>query len=64
MKAYTRLEDHKGNEKEFELTELALFVSTAQEEVIPQFLEECAFNGHYYAIPYMRSTEACYVNKT
>ena len=35
-----------------------------QQEVIPKFLEECAFGGHYYAIPYMRSTEACYVNKT
>lgn len=33
-------------------------------EIIPQFLEECAFSGHYYALPYMRSTEACYVNKT
>ena len=40
------------------------FDSPAQAEIIPQFLEECAFNGHYYAIPYMRSTEACYVNKT
>lgn len=34
------------------------------EEIIPQFLEECSFGGHYYAMPYMRSTEACYVNKT
>jgi multiple sugar transport system substrate-binding protein len=34
------------------------------EEIIPQFLEECEFEGHYYAIPYMRSTEVCYVNKT
>ena len=34
------------------------------EEIIPKFLGECAFEGHYYAIPYMRSTEACYVNKT
>ena len=34
------------------------------EEMVPQFLQECAFNGDYYAIPYMRSTEACYVNKT
>ena len=33
-------------------------------EIVPQFLEECAFQGHYYAIPYMRSTECCYVNKT
>lgn len=40
------------------------FDSPDQEEVIPQFLEECSFGGHYYAIPYMRSTEACYINKT
>lgn len=40
------------------------FEAPAQEEIIPQFLEECAFAGHYYAIPYMRSTEACYINKT
>ena len=33
-------------------------------EIIPQFLDECAFDGHYYALPYMRSTEACYINKT
>lgn len=33
-------------------------------EIIPQFLSECSFNGHYYAIPFMRSTEACYINKT
>lgn len=38
--------------------------SPKQEEVIPQFLQECAFEGHYYAIPFMRSTEACYINKT
>ncbi len=36
----------------------------AREEIVPRFLEECSFNGHYYAIPYMRSTEACYVNRT
>ena len=40
------------------------FESPTLEEIIPQFLNECAFDGHYYAIPYMRSTEACYVNKT
>ena len=40
------------------------FDSPAAEEIVPQFLEECAFGGHYYAIPYMRSTEACYINKT
>ena len=40
------------------------FDGPAMEEIVPQFLEECDFNGHYYAIPYMRSTEACYINKT
>ena len=35
-----------------------------REELVPQFLEECVIEGTHYAIPYMRSTEACYVNKT
>ena len=34
------------------------------EEMVPQFLQECNFGGYYYAMPFMRSTEACYVNKT
>lgn len=41
-----------------------LFDSPTQDEIIPQFLSECVLNGKHYAIPYMRSTEACYVNKT
>jgi len=40
------------------------FDGPTADEIIPKFLEECAFGGHYYAVPYMRSTEACYVNKT
>lgn len=40
------------------------YEGTAESEIVPQYLEECSFDGHYYAIPYMRSTEACYVNKT
>lgn len=40
------------------------FDSPTQSEIIPKFLDECAFNGFYYAVPYMRSTECCYVNKT
>ena len=40
------------------------FDAPTQDEIIPKFLEECAFNGHYYAVPYMRSSEVCYVNKT
>lgn len=41
-----------------------LYDAPSMEEVIPQFLKECAFDNHYYAIPFMRSTEACYINKT
>lgn len=40
------------------------FDAPTKDEIVPQFLNECAFDGHYYALPYMRSTEACYVNKT
>ena len=40
------------------------FDSPTAEQVVPQFLSECRLEGSYYAIPFMRSTEACYVNKT
>ena len=40
------------------------FDSPQAGEIIPKFLEECSFGGHTYAVPYMRSTEACYINKT
>ena len=40
------------------------FDTPGKDEIIPDFLEECRVNGQYYAIPYMRSTEACYINKT
>ena len=39
-----------------------LFDGPTKEEIVPKFLEECAFDGHHYAVPYMRSTEACYIN--
>ncbi|MBQ9483156.1 MAG: extracellular solute-binding protein [Ruminiclostridium sp.] len=32
-------------------------------EVIPKYLDECILSGQHYALPYMRSTEACYINK-
>lgn len=32
--------------------------------MIDKYLEECTFSDHTYAVPFMRSTEACYVNKT
>lgn len=40
-----------------------LYDGPAQEEIVPQFLSECVLEGQHYAIPYMRSTECCYINK-
>lgn len=40
------------------------FDAPSREEIVPEFLDECSLNGTHYAIPYMRSTEACYINKT
>lgn len=39
------------------------FDSPSVDEITPKFLEECFFDGHYYSLPFMRSTEACYINK-
>ena len=41
---------------------LLRFDAPTKEEMIPQFLKEGVINGTQYAIPYMRSTEACYIN--
>ena len=40
------------------------FDGPTKDEMIDKFLDECKINGHYYLMPYMRSTEACYINKT
>ncbi len=40
------------------------FDAPAKDEIISKFLDECMIGEQYYAIPFMRSTEACYVNKT
>ncbi len=40
-----------------------MFDSPKQDEIVPEFLNECILDGHYYALPYMRSTEALYINK-
>ncbi len=40
------------------------FDSPTKEEIVPEYLEECRIGGVCYALPYMRSTEACYINKT
>ena len=39
------------------------FDAPTMEQIVPEFLEEGKISGHYYALPYMRSTEACYINK-
>ena len=40
------------------------FDSPTLEQMVPQYMTECRLDGSYYALPFMRSTEACYVNKT
>jgi len=58
------LDDLFSNEKYGFGGEAVNFQSPTQAEITPQFLKECFFDGNHYAIPFMRSTEACYVNKT
>ena len=43
-------------------SEVAFDAPTA-EEIVPEFLEECRIGNKYYALPFMRSTEVCYINK-
>lgn len=38
--------------------------SVRSDELVPQFIQECRIGDQTYALPYMRSTEACYVNQT
>lgn len=40
------------------------FDSPKKQEIVSQFLSEGIIDGEQYALPFMRSTEACYVNKT
>lgn len=39
------------------------FEAPTKDEIVPEYLNECKFEGAYYALPFMRSTEACYINK-
>ncbi len=39
------------------------FDAPTEEEIVPEFLGECVIGGHTYAMPYMRSTEALYINR-
>ena len=40
------------------------FTSPKKDEVIERYLNEGYIDGTSYALPFMRSTEACYINKT
>ncbi|MBR6359593.1 MAG: extracellular solute-binding protein [Lachnospiraceae bacterium] len=39
------------------------FDGVKYDEMVPEFLKECRIGDETYAVPYMRSTEACYINK-
>ena len=39
------------------------FDAPKKEEIVPEFLRECMIGEHTYAMPYMRSTEALYINE-
>ena len=40
------------------------FDAPKRDEMVEKYLDEGVINGLHYALPFMRSTEACYVNKT
>ncbi len=40
------------------------FESPKKSEIVRKYLDECKLDGITYALPYMRSGEACYINKT
>jgi len=39
------------------------FDAPTVDEIVPEFLEEGKIGGVQYALPFMRSTEACYINR-
>lgn len=40
------------------------FDSPTYDDMIEEFMDECYIGDRLYALPFMRSTEACYINKT
>ena len=40
------------------------FDAPTSDEIIPKYLSECVIGDTHYALPYMRSSEAVYINKT
>lgn len=39
------------------------FDAPTKAQIVPEFLEGCKIGSETYALPFMRSTEACYINK-
>jgi len=39
------------------------FDGVNKDEIVSEYLAECVLEGSAYGLPYMRSTEACYLNK-
>ena len=39
------------------------FEAPTREEMVPEFLQECVIDGRTCAVPFMRSTEAVYINR-
>lgn len=40
------------------------FDGPAKDEVVDKFMQECVLADAHYAMPFMRSSEVCYINKT
>lgn len=57
--------DELMNDKNYGLGGSQLrFDGVTKTQIVSKFLEEGRLNSKQYALPFMRSTEACYVNKT
>lgn len=41
-----------------------LFDAPSEDDMVEKFMDECYIGDRLYAVPFMRSTEACYINKT
>lgn len=56
--------DELGSSKEYGFGgSLLRYEGPKESEIVPEFLGECRLSGNLYAIPFMRSTEALYINE-
>ena len=58
------LDDIASNEKYGLGGSEVKFDSVSKEEIVEEFVDECYIDSELYALPFMRSTEACYINET